>query len=100
MLCQEVKKELLTCPAKSRRKQESDGYTTMGKLLEEFNEIGLLPRCLDMDTFQSTGGIEETFRENQAKWHDSCCLRFNKTELSCAKQKMEAKLEENERKFL
>ena len=53
-----------------------------------------------MDTFQSTGGIEETFRENQAKWHDSCRLRFNKTELSCAKRKMEAKPEENERKFL
>ena len=90
ILCQEVKNESLTCPANSKRKRsDTDGYTTLAKLLEGFNDIGHLPKFLANTGYTRSDDIENSFRDKKAKWHDSCRLRFNKTKLSRANTKLE-----------
>ena len=80
ILCQEDKTEVLRCPVESTRDKQGAGYTTIADLLD-FSKIGCLPRSLNLLRLDDVEGIEATLKQNKAKWHDSCRLRYNKTQL-------------------
>ena len=84
VLCQKGSPERLICPANST---EGVGYKTMAENLEAFDKIGCLPRRLQLSQLDEGQGIETAFRLHQAKWHDSCRLQYNKTQLRRAKKR-------------
>ncbi len=86
-LCQEHSTEVLHCPADSKRNSQGAGYTTMADLLEGFAKISCLPRKMNLARFDEGEGIEATLRRHKAKWHDSCRLENNKTQLLCSERK-------------
>ena len=86
-LCQEHSTEVLHCPADSKRNSQGAGYTTMAGLLEGFDKISCLPRKMNLARFDEGEGIEATLRRQKAKWHDSCRLEYNKTQLLRSERK-------------
>ena len=86
-LCQEDTTEVLQCPAESRRGRQGAGYSTITDLLEGFSVIDSLPKTLNLSRLDDGEGVEVTLKEHKAKWHDSCRLRYNKTELQRAEKR-------------
>jgi hypothetical protein len=84
VMCQEGSPERLICPANST---EGAGYKTMAENLEAFDKIGCLPNRLQLTQLDEGQGIEMVFRLHEAKWHDSCRLRYNKTQLRRAEKR-------------
>ena len=50
--------------------------------------------CLRQSRLDDGVGTEATFRQHQAKWHDSCRLQFNKSKLERA-EKRKSRIEDN-----
>ncbi|XP_062605131.1 uncharacterized protein LOC134266937 [Saccostrea cucullata] len=86
VLCQEDTAETLSCPADSTRSTGS-GYKTLADNLHSFSQIGCLPKSLDMSRLDEGDGIQSTFQNHKAKWHDSCRLKYNKTALQRAQKR-------------
>ena len=86
-LCQEDKTEVLQCPAESRRDTQGVGYSTVADLLESFNTIGCLPNTLNLSRLDDGEGIEATLKQHKARWHGSCRLQYNKTQLRRAEKR-------------
>jgi hypothetical protein len=80
VLCQEDTTETLSCQADSMRITGS-GYKTLADNLLSFNQIGCLPKCIYLSRRSNGEGIQSTFQNHKAKWHDSCRLKYNKTAL-------------------
>lgn len=80
-LCQEDTSQALRCPADSKRDSQGAGYMTVAGLLEGFDKIGCLSRKMNLARFDEGDGIEATLCRQKAKWHDSCRLKYNKTQL-------------------
>ena len=74
-------------PSESTRDKQGAGYTTIADLLLDFSKIGCLPRSLNLSRLDDGEGIEATLKQNKAKWHDSCRLRYNKTQLRRAEKR-------------
>ena len=94
-LCEKSTGEKLINPLNSKRAESSgysSGYKTLAENLERFHEIGSVPISVDYSRLDEGCGVEETLRNNNAKWHKSC---FN----SCSTLKYERarkrKLEDN-----
>ena len=81
LFCQEVKDESLKCPSKSNRPTDGAGFKTIAENLQAFHKISCLPRSLQLSRLDDGEGIEAAFRHNEAKWHDTCRLKFNSTKL-------------------
>lgn len=84
ILCQKNSSEGIHCPAKSK---QGAGYKTLTSNLLAFQEIGCLPWNLQLSRLDDGDGIEKTLQNHSAKWHDSCRLRYNKTELVRAEKR-------------
>ena len=84
VLGQEDSTEALQCPAKSRRATQGAGYSAVAVLLESSSAIGCLPKTLKLLRLDDGDGIEATLKLLKAKWHDSCRLKYNKTQLTGA----------------
>jgi len=90
VLCQMDTTEPLHCPADSKRSTGGSGYQTLADNLLRFSEIDGLPKSLDMSRLDDGEGIESTFQHHRAKWHDSCRLQYNKTQLTRAEKRQTA----------
>ena len=52
-----------------------------------FSRIGCLPKTVDLSRLDDGDGIEATLQQHKAKWHDSCRLGYNKTQLQHAEKR-------------
>ena len=85
-MCHVKSTEKLVCPAENpNKKYINAGYLSLGKNLEDFETLGLLPRNLCNTVLKAEGNFESTFIKNKAKWHKSCSLKYNSTKLDAAK---------------
>ena len=81
LLCQDDNEEQLQCPADSKRSNIGAGYVTLSENLIKFNEIGCLPKSVNLNALDDGTGIANTLVQNHAKYHKSCYLRYNSTML-------------------
>ncbi|KAG0718841.1 hypothetical protein GWK47_051690 [Chionoecetes opilio] len=61
--------ESLVCPVLSKRRDPGSGYTTMAANLVKFDELGKLPRTVQLQRLDEGQGVEATMVAHQAKWH-------------------------------
>ena len=87
VLCQKHTSEKLCCPAESKRSSGGSGYKTLSHNLLAFSKIGCLPNTIDISQLDDGEGIQATFEQHRARWHDSCRLAYNKTELFRAEKR-------------
>ena len=87
MLCQKDIPEELRCPADVKRSIKGIGYKTLADNLFGFRKIDSLPNTIDLARLDDGDGVEATFQRNRAKWHDSCRLEFNSTQLVRAEKR-------------
>ncbi len=87
VICQEQTTESLTSPAHSKRQDIGRGYKSLAENLVKFNELGNLPRTLQLDRIDEGQGIEAAMVANEAKWHHTCMLRYNNTMLRRAEKR-------------
>ena len=73
VLFQKDTTETLSCPADYTRNIGS-GYKTLAYNLS-FSQIGCLPKCIDLSCLDDGEGVQPTFKNHKAKWHDSCRLK-------------------------
>ena len=59
-------------------------------LRKAFEKIGCLPKTINLSRLNEGEGIEASFQQHKAKWHDSCRLKFNKTKLQRAEKRKAA----------
>ena len=72
------KKDELVCPVGTSWGTEA-GYETLADIIRDLDKIDGLPPNLKLSRLDDGHGVEETLLVNQAKWHDSCRLKYNKT---------------------
>ena len=82
-LCQTEKKgeDLKSLPTHYSFIKNNDGYYMIATNIPLFQGINQLPIILDPIILEEGGGIEETLRRNNAKYHQNCRLLFNNTML-------------------
>ncbi|XP_031575406.1 uncharacterized protein LOC116309020, partial [Actinia tenebrosa] len=86
-LLQRKTKEGLQCPANTKRKDGSVGYTSFASNILEFKSISGVPKWLNLSLLDEGLGIEETLRQRNASWHKTCRDIFNNTKLERAKKR-------------
>lgn len=79
--------KILSDPDTKPTHRETDGYTNIATNLPLVVAINALPIILDPARLDEGGGIEETLRKNNAKYHQSCRLLFNNTKLQRAEKR-------------
>jgi hypothetical protein len=63
-------------------------YQTFSDSLQQFQEIGLLQSSSVLGQFiVSNVDTKAEFQQNAAKWHRSCYLKYNATELKRAQKR-------------
>ena len=87
LVCQEETTESLLCPVLSKRRDPGSGYTTMAANLVKFDELGKLPRTVQLQRLDEGQGVEATMVAHQAKWHKTCTLQYNNTMLRRAEKR-------------
>ena len=87
MLCQKDIPEELRCPTDAKRSIKGVGYKTIADNLFGFSKIDSLPKTIDVTRLDDGDGVKATFQRNLAKWHDSCRLEFNSTQLVRAEKR-------------
>ena len=88
LVCQEETSESLVCPVLSKRRDPGSGYTTMAANLVKFDELGKLPRTVQLQRLDEGQGVEATMVAHQAKWHKTCMLKYNNTMLRRAEKRL------------
>lgn len=86
-LCQTDKNEELKCPPTRYDKKESDGYAMIARNLPLFKSINQMAIIMDIARLDNGTGIEETLRQMNAKYHQSCRLLFNNSKLERARKR-------------
>lgn len=89
VICQSDKtKEKLTCPANNPRQSDSGkGYETIANSLQGFCDLGEIGAGPLLTLVFTNTDVETTLSQNAAKWHKSCSLRYNNTELKRAQKR-------------
>ena len=59
----------------------AEGYQMLAKHIPVFNEVNVLPIPMDIQRLDDGTGIDATLIGNNAKYHNSCRIRFNNTKL-------------------
>ena len=90
ILCQTDTSEILSCPADSKRITKREGYKIVAENLQAFEKSGCLRKTINLSRLNEGEGIEASFQQHKAKWHDSCRLKFNKTKLQRAEKRKAA----------
>ena len=80
--CQIDAKEELTSPP-TRYECSSNGYSMITKKQPQFQAVHQLPIKLDPSRLDG-GSIENTLRQNSAKYHKNCHKMFDSNKLECA----------------
>ena len=90
ILCQENTTEKVQFPSQRKGEQGEAtlaGYKTLAENLFEFNQLGLLPRTINIETLDEGHGVEAAFIAHNACWHRSCRLTYNNTKLERARKR-------------
>lgn len=87
ILCQQITSESLQCPADSMKTDNVAGYLSLTRNITRFHDLKQLPICLDIERLDEGPGMAPTLQLHQAKWHKSCCLKFNNTKLKRAEKR-------------
>ena len=91
LFCQRDTGKKLVCPADYSDRFKGAGYKTIGEALQAFNDLGCLPKDVNLTRMDDGDGLEQTFVSRRAKFHTACSLKFNKNEIQHAtKRKMHA----------
>ena len=91
LFCQKDTGKKLVCPADYSDRFKGAGYKTIGEALQAFNDLGCLPKDVNLTRMDDGDGLEKTFVSRRAKFHSACSLKFNKNEIQRAtKRKMHA----------
>lgn len=91
-ICQEMTQESLTYPSKNTRVDKGRSYSMMAGRLSRFNDLGLSQAMADPKSFlfsrlDEGSGVEEALIANNAHYHKSCTLWYNKTKLDRAENR-------------
>jgi len=88
-LCRTEKKgeDLTSPPTHYSCSKDNDGYYMIATNIPLFQAINKLPIILDPIRLDEGGGIEETLRWNNAKYHQNCGLLINNTKLERARKR-------------
>jgi len=84
---QETTAESLTDPSQNQREIKGSIYSTFIENLNRFNELGLLPKSFLLDRLDEGSGAEAALSTNNARYHKTCKLRYNKTKLHRAEKR-------------
>uniref|UniRef100_UPI00358FEB60 uncharacterized protein isoform X2 n=1 Tax=Myxine glutinosa TaxID=7769 RepID=UPI00358FEB60 len=84
VICQEDRKEKLTDPTLTKRKDAGSAYTSLAESLLRLNE---LPGDIQIEILDEGNGLEAALVDNKAQWHQSCRLAFNKNEVQRAEKR-------------
>ena len=95
VLCQVETSESLTSPVCSKRKDVGRAHKALAENLMKFDAPGTLPRTLQLDRIDEGQAIDAAMVANEAKWHQTCKLRYNNTMLQRA-EKRKNPVEDNE----
>lgn len=87
VICQEETAESLISPLSSKRKDLGKGYQSLAENLAKFDELGRLPRTLQLGRIDEGQGIEAAMVANEAKWHKTCRLHYNNQMLQRAQKR-------------
>ena len=88
-LCQTEKgEELKSPPSGYEVREDRDGYAIIARNVPLFKDINQLPIVLDPRRLDEGGGIAETLRKNDAKYHQSCRLMFSNSKLERASKRL------------
>lgn len=86
-LCQLPKKEPLKSPGANPSKRGEDGYRQLSRNIPQFLALNQMPIKFDPRRLDEGNGIEETLRERNAQYHESCRLCFNNSKLQRAQKR-------------
>lgn len=89
ILCQNITKESLQCPARSKRLDLGAGYNSMAENLQGFFAIGALPFDVKQNQLDDGSGLFNTLLKHEASRHKSCKDRINSTKLKKGRKKKE-----------
>ena len=81
VFCEKDTSEKLQCPAEFTERFRGVGYVTIAENLESFNDLGCLAVNIKLTHLDDGNGIQQPLLQRKAKFHKSCCLKFNKNEL-------------------
>ena len=87
VLCQKDIPGELRCPADAKRSIKGVCYKTLADNIFGFSKIDYLPQTIDVTRLDDGDGMQATFQSNSTKWHDSCRLEFNSTQLVRAEKR-------------
>ncbi|KAG0710798.1 hypothetical protein GWK47_022056 [Chionoecetes opilio] len=62
-------------------------YSILTGHLRRFNELGLLPNSFLLSRLDEGSGVEAALSANNARYHKTCRLRYNKTKLDRAEKR-------------
>ena len=89
LFCQKDNGKKLACPADYSDRFKGAGYKTIDEALHALNDLGCLPKDVNLTRMDDGDGLEQTFVSRGAKLDTACSLKFNKNEIQRAtKQKM------------
>lgn len=87
-ICQQNKDEALQCPAESKRQIDfGAGYRTLAENINRLIELDCLPDAVNPSKLDEGDGIERTLSQNKGRWHKSCFLKLNTTEVRRAEKR-------------
>jgi len=72
------------------------GYQSLAENLVKFDELGKLPRTLQLGRLNERQGIEATLVTIKAKWHKTCRFRYNNQMLQRTKKREHQSPERND----
>ncbi|KAG0715860.1 hypothetical protein GWK47_010980 [Chionoecetes opilio] len=86
-ICQKTTPESLTSPSQNTRQDKGCSYSILAGHLRRFNELGLLPNSFLLSRLDEGSGVEAALSANNARYHKTCRLRYNKTKLDRAEKR-------------
>ena len=73
----------------SRRHDIGRGFKSLAENLVKFNELGKLPKGLQLNRIDEGQGVEAALIDNDTKWHHTFILNYNNTMLQRAENRKE-----------
>ncbi|KAG0723495.1 hypothetical protein GWK47_042631 [Chionoecetes opilio] len=77
----------LTSPFQNTQQDKEISYSILTGHLRRFNELGLLPNSFLLSRLDEGSGVEAALSANNARYHKTCRLRYNKTKLDRAEKR-------------
>ncbi|CAC5413698.1 unnamed protein product [Mytilus coruscus] len=87
IICQNITDELLQYPTSAKRINIGAGYVTLEENLVKFKDLQSLRSTINLNALDGGSGLQNTMYKNNAKWHKTCYLKFNSTQLKRAQKR-------------